>query len=58
MILYEVYEGPKKPTEEGKYIGRTPILSQAEIALKHLKEKDKDGFIKVRYEDGSFKYLR
>lgn len=50
---YEVYECPMKPTEYGKYIGKTPIYEQALNACRNAKEHGKSYFIKGIKSDGT-----
>lgn len=45
-ISYEIYECPTKPTEQGKYIGKTPIYEQAINVLRIAKENGKSYFLK------------
>ena len=45
VLGYELYEYPESPTETGKYFGRTPILEQAETAVRKAKESGKELFI-------------
>ena len=41
-IAYEVYECPIKPTECGKYIGKTPIYEQAFNACRNAEKHGKN----------------
>lgn len=51
-ISFEVYEAPQNPTEEGKYISKTPIYEQAERAVKRAAKAGKSYFIKGVTSDG------
>lgn len=53
---YKIYEAPKNPTENGTYIGKTPILEQAETAVNNAKEQGKVYFIKAVCSDGIERY--
>ena len=44
---YKVYEGAKSLTENGKYIGKTPIFEQAVGAVEKAREEGKIYFIKA-----------
>lgn len=44
-VSYEIYKTPDKPTEHGKYIGKTPILEQAQVAVENAKAEGKSYFI-------------
>lgn len=52
-IKYAVYKCPENPTEQGEYIGSTPILEQAENAVKRAKLSGTDCFIKGVKVDGT-----
>lgn len=52
-VAYAIYECPKKPTEKGKYIGKTPIFQQAMDACENAKKEGKNYFIKGIQEDGT-----
>ncbi len=56
-VKYEIYTAPSKPTEYGKYYGSTPILEQAQTAVKHLFERGSGGFIKGVCADGTKHYI-
>lgn len=45
-IGFNIYECPKKPTEKGKYIGKTPIYAQAKRVCENAKRNGKSYFIK------------
>lgn len=49
---FEVYEAPQNPTEEGKYISKTPIYEQAERACERAAKVGKSYFIKGVTRDG------
>ena len=38
ILGYELYEYPKSPEDKGRYHGKTPILEQAETAVRTAKE--------------------
>ena len=44
---FEVYSCPEKPTEEGTYIGKTPMYEQAVNACKNAEAVGKSYFIKA-----------
>ena len=50
---YAVYEAPKKPWQHGKYIGKTPIFSQAVTACENAKANGRICFIKGIKKDGT-----
>lgn len=52
ILLYEIYECPKRPTDYGVYYGKTPILEQAETVVKRAKENGKMLFLKAVCSDG------
>lgn len=52
-IGYAIYECPARPTEYGKYIGKTPILEQAMKACEKAKVDGKNYFIKGIKADGT-----
>lgn len=52
-IYYKIYECPTKPTETGKYIGRTPILEQAFCAVHLAAEHGESYFVKGVKPDGT-----
>lgn len=51
-VSFEVYESPQNPTEHGKYISKTPIYEQAEMACKNAAKAGKSYFIKGVTPDG------
>lgn len=51
-IGYEVYECPEKPTEYGKYVGKTPLIEQALKACENAETTGKSYFIKGVRADG------
>ena len=57
VLGYELYEYPESPTETGKYFGRTPILEQAETAVRKAKESGKELFIMAVCSDGKKRYI-
>lgn len=57
VLGYELYEYPESPTETGKYFGRTPILEQAETAVRKAKESGKELFIMAVCSDGKKRYV-
>lgn len=57
VIGYELYEYPQKPTENGKYYGKTPILEQAETVVRKAKESGTQLFIKAVCSDGKKRYV-
>lgn len=52
-IGYAIYKCPKNPTENGEYIGKTPVLAQAVTACEIAKTQGKSYFIKGIKADGS-----
>lgn len=56
-IEYHVYLNPEKPTENGIYFGKTPIIEQAEAARDRLISAGKPAHIKQVNNDGSYIYL-
>ena len=50
---FEVCECPKNPTEEGKYVGKTPVYEQALTACEKAKANGKTYFIKAVKADGT-----
>lgn len=57
ILSYEIYECPQKPTENGRYYGKTPVLEQAETVIRNAKEKGIMLFIKAVCSDGTKMYL-
>ena len=56
VLNYEVYRGPDRPQDDGKYIGRTPIKEQALNAVKKAKEQGLVYYIKAWCSDGTMRY--
>lgn len=50
---FEIYTGPEKPTEHGKYYGKTPILEQAINVVEQSFKNGKTMYIAVRLTDGN-----
>ena len=50
---FAIYECPEKPTEYGKYIGKTPLYEQAVTTCENAKKQGKSYFIKGIKEDGT-----
>lgn len=57
IVGYEIYECPQDPRDNGKYQGKTPILEQAETAVRTAKESGITLFIKAVCSDGKERYL-
>ena len=57
ILGYELYEYPKSPQDKGRYHGKTPILEQAETAVRTAKESGIALFIKAGCSDGKERYL-
>ena len=57
ILSYEIYECPQKPTENGRYYGKTPVLEQAETAIRKAKEKGTMLFLKAVCSDGKKRYM-
>lgn len=51
-VGYAVYECPNCPTENGRYIGKTPIYEQAVTACENAKIQGKSYFMKGIKADG------
>ena len=57
ILYYEIYECPQKPTDTGKYYGKTPVLEQAGTVARKAKESGTMLFIKAVCSDGKKRYL-
>lgn len=57
ILGYELYEYPKSPTENSTYYAKTPVLEQAETAVRKAKESGKQLFIMAECNDGKKRYL-
>lgn len=57
ILYYEIYECPQKPTDNGKYYGKTPVLEQAETVIRKAKESGTMLFLKAVCNDGKKRYL-
>lgn len=57
ILGYELYEYPKSPTENSTYYAKTPVLEQAETAVRKAKESGKQLFILAECNDGKKRYL-
>lgn len=57
ILYYEICEYPQKPTDNGKYYGKTPVLEQAETIIRKAKESGIMLFMKVVCSDGKKRYL-
>lgn len=57
ILYYEIYVCPQKPTENGRYYGKTPVLEQAETVVRKAKESGTMLFIKAVCSDGMKRYL-
>ena len=51
-VSYEIYECPKKPSANGRYVGKTPSLAQAEAVIKNAAKQGESYFIKGVKADG------
>ena len=52
VLYYEIYICPEKPTEYGKYYGKTPLLVQARGVVETARRGGKNLFIKAVYPGG------
>ncbi len=57
ILGYELHEYPKSPTENSTYYAKTPVLEQAETAVRKAKESGKQLFIMAECNDGKKRYL-
>ena len=57
VLYYGIYTYPQRPTENGKYRGKTPILEQAMGVVEAYHQKGIELFIKCFTDDGRFIYL-
>lgn len=57
ILSYEIYTCPQRPTDSGKYYGKTPVLEQAETVVRLAKENGQMLFIKAACSDGKKRYL-
>ena len=57
VLYYGIYTYPQRPTENGKYRGKTPILEQAMGVVEAYRQKGIELFIKCFTDDGRFIYL-
>lgn len=57
ILYYEIYECPQKPTDNGKYYGKTPVLEQAETVIRKARESETMLFLKAVCSDGKKRYL-
>lgn len=52
-VGYAIYECPKRPTEQGTYIGKTPLIEQAIAACENAAKEGKSYLIKGIQADGT-----
>lgn len=57
ILYYEIYECPQKPTDNGKYYGKTPVLEQAETVIRKARESETMLSLKAVCSDGKKRYL-
>lgn len=57
ILYYELYAYPVSPTAEGRYCGRTPVLEQAETAVRKAKESGMQLYVMAVCSDGKERYL-
>lgn len=57
ILYYELYEFSVSPTSEGRYFGRTPVLEQAETAVRKAKESGMQIYVMAVCSDGKERYL-
>lgn len=54
VLYYGIYTYPQRPTENGKYRGKTPILEQAMGVVEAYHQKGIELFIKCFTDDGRY----
>ena len=52
-VGYAIYKCPNQPTENGQYIGKTPIYEQALTACENARVHGENYFIKGIKADGA-----
>lgn len=57
ILYYELYEHPVSPADKGRHFSRTPVLEQAETAVRKAKENGVQLFIMAVCSDGKERYL-
>lgn len=57
IIGYAIYSCPLNPKDRGVYLGKTPILEQAETVVNNAKKLGCDSYIKALCSDGVERWL-